>query len=32
MAQVMDTYTRSSPALNQMSDVYVQVGDREKEK
>lgn len=28
MAQVMDTYTRSSPALNLMSDVYVQVRDR----
>lgn len=27
MAQVMDMYTRSSPALNLMSDVYVQVRD-----
>lgn len=30
MAQVMDTYMRSSPALNLMSDVYVQVREAEK--
>lgn len=28
MAQVMDMYMRSSPALNLMSDVYVQVRDK----
>lgn len=32
MAQVMDMYTRSSPALSLMSDVYVRLRDRGRKK